>query len=134
MVNMPHWIGDGECDGGYYASEACGFDGGDCLKVGEPCLKDEECASGFCNANTKVCYLGVLEKYPDCVVEYPKKIGDGVCNGGDYATEVCGYDGGDCPTPSFIKMSRSGSPTFFPIFHMTAIAIWLSFNSYFIPY
>ncbi len=23
-------------------------------------------------------------------------VGDGVCNGGDYMTGQCGYDGGDC--------------------------------------
>ena len=27
---------------------------------------------------------------------FPKLIGDGVCNGGEYNTESCGWDGGDC--------------------------------------
>lgn len=37
-----------------------------------------------------------VEGFPDCSVDIPVQIGNGVCNGGDYNTEVCGYDGGDC--------------------------------------
>lgn len=31
-----------------------------------------------------------------CAAEYPSYIGDGDCDGGEYNTEECGYDGGDC--------------------------------------
>ena len=34
--------------------------------------------------------------YPDCNVPRASWIGDGVCDGQPYASEVCGYDGGDC--------------------------------------
>lgn len=34
--------------------------------------------------------------YPDCVVENPSKLGDGICNWKPYNTERCGWDGGDC--------------------------------------
>lgn len=46
----------------------CGWDGGDCEVPG----------------------------YPECKVEVPRFIGDGICNAGDYNTEECGWDGGDC--------------------------------------
>ncbi|GFH52428.1 hypothetical protein CTEN210_08904 [Chaetoceros tenuissimus] len=34
--------------------------------------------------------------YLYCHVEDPSWIGDGGCDGGEYNTEVCGWDGGDC--------------------------------------
>lgn len=34
--------------------------------------------------------------YPDCKIKYPSRIADGNCDGGDYDTPECGYDGGDC--------------------------------------
>jgi len=33
---------------------------------------------------------------PDCHVNVPSYIGNGDCHGGNYYTEACGYDGGDC--------------------------------------
>jgi len=39
----------------------------------------------------------VLKEYPNCSVEYPFLIRDGICNNFEpYFTEDCGYDGGDC--------------------------------------
>jgi hypothetical protein len=35
-------------------------------------------------------------KYPNCDAENPINIGDGICHGGQYNTEGCHYDGGDC--------------------------------------
>ena len=29
-ANVPSYIGDGDCHGGNYNTEACGYDGGDC--------------------------------------------------------------------------------------------------------
>ena len=34
--------------------------------------------------------------YPNCTVRSPDMIGDGRCDGGDYNTAECGFDGGDC--------------------------------------
>ncbi len=34
--------------------------------------------------------------YPNCLVELRYQIGDGRCDGGDFNTEDCAYDGGDC--------------------------------------
>ena len=38
--------------------------------------------------------------YPNCLLDYPQLIGNGRCRGGVYNTESCGWEGGDCPTPS----------------------------------
>jgi len=46
------------------------FDGGDCLDF---------------NA-----------KFPGCVVDRPRRVGDGYCDGGAYNTAACQFDGGDC--------------------------------------
>jgi len=67
-VTNPGLIGDGQCynyEG--YNTEACGWDGGDCL----------------------------VEGYSDCKGIDPSYIGNGVCNA-PYNTTECGYDGGDC--------------------------------------
>ena len=34
--------------------------------------------------------------YPDCNVDVPSWIGNGLCDGGAYNTAQCGWDGGDC--------------------------------------
>ncbi|GFH44588.1 hypothetical protein CTEN210_01062 [Chaetoceros tenuissimus] len=35
-------------------------------------------------------------EYPNCHVENPHWIGNGKCDGGNYNTELCGFDGKDC--------------------------------------
>ena len=89
-VLVPSWIGDGWCDydtaGGYYNSPACAYDGGDC------CEESCESSSSQCGANGYDCQ----DPEYACVVDYPSWIGDGWCDGGEYNTEQCGYDGGDC--------------------------------------
>ena len=40
--------------------------------------------------------LILIKKHPACRVDYPKYIGNGECNGGEYNTIQCGWDGGDC--------------------------------------
>jgi|AntRauTorckE5430_2_1112549.scaffolds.fasta_scaffold23765_1 hypothetical protein len=46
--------------------------------------------------------LNKMQDYPNCNVQLPYHIGDGIChggtqfNGGDYNTAECGFDGGDC--------------------------------------
>ena len=37
-----------------------------------------------------------IKDYPKCNVEVAEKIGNGICNGGKYNVELCGWDGGDC--------------------------------------
>lgn len=37
-------------------------------------------------------------KYPDCTVNKPFQVGNGQCDFGEYNTEECGFDGGDCTT------------------------------------
>ena len=51
VVEYPYWIGDGVCDGRTYATEECGYDGGDCLLSGSTCDYNEECVSEICNGN-----------------------------------------------------------------------------------
>jgi hypothetical protein len=37
-----------------------------------------------------------MQDYPNCIVNSPSLVGDGTCDGGDYNTAECGFDGGDC--------------------------------------
>jgi hypothetical protein len=62
-------LGDGQCDGGVYMTDACFADAGDC---------DE-----------------FLDNYPDCKAEQPWRVGDGNCDS-EYDNEECREDGGDC--------------------------------------
>ena len=39
---------------------------------------------------------GISEMYPNCKVSDLSLIGDGICDFGDYNSEQCDYDGGDC--------------------------------------
>lgn len=101
------FIGDGNCDGGSYNTEECGYDAGDCLlqNLYPECtgiydfLNNSVCEREY---NTRECgfdggdCLSFNKKYPNCVVDFPSKVGDGICNGGLFETEVCGFDGGDC--------------------------------------
>lgn len=41
----------------------------------------------------------LVEGYPNCHVDMPSWIGDGICDGEEYNTEACGWDGGDCADP-----------------------------------
>ena len=38
----------------------------------------------------------LLKGYPDCRAHVPLAIGDGFCDGEEYNTAECGWDGGDC--------------------------------------
>lgn len=60
-VDSPSDIGNGECGGGAYNTEECGFDGGDCIEFNS--------------------------KNPNCTVEIPSWIGDDYCDNGVYNTE-----------------------------------------------
>ena len=80
------WIGDGYCDD-INNNLACRYDGGDCEVV--DCDVEPYASLEFCtdyNLN-----------FPNCTVENAARIGNGVWDiAGDYNTEECGYDGGDC--------------------------------------
>ncbi len=106
--------GNGHCNGAEYNTEACEWDGGDCLEVklegcDEPKRRHYLLNNGVCNKflNNEACNYDdgdcaeFNEKYPKCttaskgVVE-PSLVGDGVCHGADYNIAECGFDGGDC--------------------------------------
>jgi hypothetical protein len=114
-VTNPWQVGNGECDS-LHNIEECGWDGGDCVAINmkekypECSVKNPEwLGEGLCNGNsyqggynTEVCgydggdCLEHNEKYPDCDVEYPWKVGNYECDSGLYNKEECGWDGGDC--------------------------------------
>jgi hypothetical protein len=106
IVDAPEFVGDGWCDSvSPYNTEACGYDGGDCCA--------NTCQDGPYECGVEAPFdcqdpsqpttppsptqppLDVI--YPNCIVEIPEWVGDGWCDSdGDYNTEACGYDGGDC--------------------------------------
>ena len=108
-VDDPDYIGDDACDGGQYNTEKCGWDGGDCVdfnrqypncEVETPYyLGDEDCDGG--RYNTEECGWDggdcLIAEWPDCHIDYPDGLGNGLCNAGSKADVVeCGFDGGDC--------------------------------------
>ncbi len=71
FVPSPYLLGDGICQNyGNYNTANCGFDNGDCTDFNRI--------------------------YPECQVDHPILLQDGVCVGGEYNTEECGWDGGNC--------------------------------------
>ena len=53
--------------------------------------------------------------YPNCNVDVPSWIGDGICDSGAYDTEECGWDGGDCLVGTAAPTSvPTSAPTFSP--------------------
>jgi len=89
-VELTDFVADGKCDNVLYLDSGavldgyntveCGWDGGDCVGP---------CGIG---GGTLTCE----EKYPDCNIADPSRVGDGICHGGDYNSRECGWDGGDC--------------------------------------
>ena len=71
-AHSPFFVGDNSCDNDFNTAN-CGFDGGDCEQ-----------------------YNAFVEKFPLCAVDYSFKIGDGLCDHGNYNTPECDYDSGDC--------------------------------------
>lgn len=123
--NEAYKLGNRRCDYELpLNSLACGYDGGDCLQLRKKypdCTDLSSIGDGTCNsdANNINCrYDGgdcevvdcdvepyaSLEfctdynlNFPNCTVENAARIGNGACDiAGDYNTEECGYDGGDC--------------------------------------
>lgn len=83
-IVVPCYVGDGVCDDEHNTPE-CNYDRGDCYS--NDCeFPPDDSTDDFATSN----------RYYNCFVEYPCKIGDGVCDDGVYNTEDCLFDGGDC--------------------------------------
>mmetsp|Transcript_25491 Transcript_25491/g.38660 ORF Transcript_25491/g.38660 Transcript_25491/m.38660 type:complete len:634 (-) Transcript_25491:82-1983(-) len=99
-------IGDGICDYGAYMSKDCGSDGGDCKDFLSKCKVEfpEQIGDGKCDLryNTTDCLFDLddCKKFDNqtknCEVENQDWLGDGICDGEEYNTPQCWYDGGDC--------------------------------------
>ncbi len=111
-------IGDGVCDSNGddidYLTPECGYEGYDCCdpQTFKFYVNNDNCGdSSFDFAtylpipkeqlafNKECAFEGVdcfIPEYPNCQVDVSKYVGDGVCNGGKYNVESCGFDGGDC--------------------------------------
>ncbi len=72
--NLVSKLGDGYCNFGTLNAIDCGWDAGDCKKIGQ---------------------------FPDCHVDFPRHVGNGECHddndnfvnlGDGYNTEECGWD------------------------------------------
>ena len=70
---FPLRIGNEYCESEANTAD-CGFDGGDC----------------------KAYNNGFLLNFPDCDVDYPFLLGNGICDHGNYNTAECNFDDGDC--------------------------------------
>ena len=53
-----------------------------------------------------------IDNFPNCEVEDPSWIGDEYCDGGEYNTEECGFDGGDCDIYNQYPNCIVGDPGF----------------------
>ena len=118
----------------------CSMDGGDCDLCLEQISTDPaNIGDGYCDLelNTTACgwdgldCLGGFGSDPTCQVPDKAKLGDGLCDGGVYNTEACGYDNGDC-TVCNSKVStpkRIGTFHFFMIFNVSiTFTRWIQSN------
>ncbi len=105
-------IGDGTCDSGDetdYLVDACGYEEYDCCPPKSmPYVNNGNCGDSIFSPpffiqkeelayNKECAFEGsdcFLPEYPNCAVDVLSRIGDGVCHGGKYNSEQCGWDGG----------------------------------------
>lgn len=104
-VSSRSYLGDGDCDGGDYNGWKCGWDGGDCCE-------------STCTNNTYTCGSSGFDEckdpnspgaYPECGATSKSFLGDGDCDGGDYNTMSCSWDGGDCCNSTCVERTYSCS-------------------------
>jgi hypothetical protein len=84
-------LGDSACDViGGYNTERCGWDSGDCC--------ESTCRGASCGLNVNGTEVGFnfCLNTDICNVNNQSQLGNGFCNGGDYNTDRCNWDGGDC--------------------------------------
>jgi len=116
-------IGNGVCDGGVYMTEGCYFDNGDCdefLDKYPNCdaeypyrIGDENCDTEYdydaCGRDGGDCYAHKKAfNLLNCTVDDIHRVGDGICDGGDYMVEGCLYDGGDCDNCTGVHLEWIG--------------------------
>jgi hypothetical protein len=109
------YLGDGICHGGVYNTQACAYDHGDCdqFRFENPSCPDsisrpitqadltpvvlgDGVLCGVPEYMTEACGYEYGRDCNECEVEDASRLGDGVCDGGMYNTESCGFDLGDC--------------------------------------
>lgn len=93
-------VGDGTCDGGFLNTRKCGLDGGDCrdfTAVYPHCdvLNVKNVGDGICNPELNVPNCGFDER-DCCPYNHDPLLGNGKCNGGYFASGICGHDLDDC--------------------------------------
>ena len=115
-IEVKELLGDGKCNAGLYNSKICLFDKGDCdaFRNDHPLCPDLDLTKdqiyrndgtpivigdGKCDFIPQYMTDKCGYEYGDCLecnVTDPTKLGDGICDGGEYNTEGCGFDNGDC--------------------------------------
>ena len=74
------------CDFGAYNTDACGYDGGDCIEIN---ARYGKCTLEYPNwAGNTICWDNWYVNY---TVDDPSSVGNGWCNGGKYMSPECGY-------------------------------------------
>jgi len=93
-VDGSSFLGDGYCDSvGGYNTAVCGWDGGDCCS--SSC---EDSAEYTCGEYGYTCLdPDSSDSASVCEVGFNSWLADGYCDAsGDYNTQACDWDGGDC--------------------------------------
>lgn len=94
-------FGNGICDGGAYIEDGCAEDGGDCSEcLNLPGIEPSDLGDDYCDIKlnrTECGFDGGDCLGPDlCLVQRKNWLGDNFCDGGEYNTERCNFDYGDC--------------------------------------
>jgi hypothetical protein len=120
-------LGDGICHGGFYNTRACKYDNGDCtdFRTAHPYCPDFSLASlingidnippfvigdGTCDFNAHYMNEECGNESGDCgqcIVDSPELLVNGKCDGGQYNTDGCHSDNGDCTLCNGMVEDRS---------------------------